>query len=68
MIAFEVDGESMYPKFDPGDVVVVGASSADQHSPFLGQLAAVRTGDGRRYLKKLFQGTAGSVPTRELQR
>lgn len=61
MIGLVVDGESMTPKFDPGDVIVVRRTQRKATTSFLGQLVAVRTEDGRRYLKKLFQGTADGL-------
>lgn len=54
-IAFEVQGDSMWPRYDDGDVVICWAQSvvADEA---LGLEAAVRTTDGRRYLKKVLRG------------
>lgn len=57
MIAFQVDGDSMYPKYDPGDIVVVYREQMRATEAFIGQFAAVRTEDGRRYLKRIFAGT-----------
>ena len=54
--AFEVWGDSMLPKYDPGDVVIV------QDAPVpvdrvLGDVALVLTRDGRRYLKRVLRGS-----------
>lgn len=58
MIGLAVDGDSMLPKYDPGDVVVVRREQIRDTISFLGQLVAVRTEDGRRYLKKIFAGSS----------
>lgn len=54
-IAFEVQGDSMWPRYDPGDVVVCWKFSEDI-SGVLGWEAAVRTSDGRRFLKRILKG------------
>lgn len=54
-IAFEVEGDSQYPRYDPGDIVICWRhSSAPEH--LIGAEAAVRTSDGRRYLKRVLRG------------
>jgi repressor LexA len=57
MIGFVVDGDSMYPKYEPGDVIVVLKEQRLDVTGYLGQLVAVLTEDGRRYLKKLNTGS-----------
>lgn len=57
MIGLEVDGESMLPKYEPGDVVVVWREQRRNTDSFIGQLAAVRTEKGRRYLKTIQRGS-----------
>lgn len=55
-IAFEVRGDSMAPRYDEGDVIIC---YRDQHRPtnsFYGEEAAVRTADGRRFLKTIEKG------------
>ena len=49
-IAFVVEGDSMWPRYNSGDVVVC---SDAEHDPAMitGREAAVRTGDGKRFLK-----------------
>jgi phage repressor protein C with HTH and peptisase S24 domain len=56
LIGLEVRGESMLPRYEDGDVIVVWR---DQHGAFdalLGEEAAVRTERGQRYLKRLLRG------------
>jgi phage repressor protein C with HTH and peptisase S24 domain len=54
-IAFEVEGESMWPRYDSGDVIICWRQSQDAES-VVGREAAVRTRDGRRYLKRVRRG------------
>lgn len=51
-VALEVEGNSMYPRYDPGDVIICTEYNvpADEIS---GQEAAVMTEDGRRFLKRV---------------
>lgn len=56
-IAFEVEGNSMWPRYDPGDVVVCWREGTNIED-VIGHEAAVRTGDGRRFLKKVLRGAA----------
>jgi phage repressor protein C with HTH and peptisase S24 domain len=54
-IAFEVEGESMWPRYDSGDVIICAQQSEDAQT-VIGREAAVRTRDGRRYLKRVRRG------------
>lgn len=63
LIAFEVKGDSMMPRYDAGDIVVVWAEQKRATETFYGEEAAVRTRDGRRYLKTITQGRTRSVVT-----
>jgi repressor LexA len=63
LIAFEVSGDSMMPRYDAGDIVVVWAEQKRATETFLGEEAAVRTKNGRRYLKTITQGRTRSVVT-----
>lgn len=56
-IAFTVEGDSMWPRYNAGDVVIC---EEKEHDPLAitGQEAAVRTGDGKRYLKTIRRGAA----------
>jgi len=56
-IALEVKGESMWPRYDPGDVIVCFRRTVDPET-LLGWEAAVGTPDGSRYLKRLLKGSA----------
>jgi hypothetical protein len=59
-IAFEVEGESMWPRYDSGDVIICRRHNEDVEA-VVGREAAVRTRDGRRYLKRVRRGaTAGT--------
>ena len=54
-IAFEVKGESMWPRYDNGDIIVTWKFSVDL-SQIIGWEAAVRTTDNRRFLKRILLG------------
>ncbi len=56
-IAFRVEGDSMWPRYNAGDVVICADGEHDA-SAVVGMEAAVRTGDGRRYLKTVRRGAA----------
>jgi hypothetical protein len=54
-VAFKVEGDSMWPRYNDGDIVVCDEG---EHDPSLiaGREAAVRTSDGKRYLKTIRAG------------
>ena len=54
-LAFAVEGDSMWPRYDAGDVVICGKPESDAHA-IAGLEAAVRTSDGKRYLKTIRRG------------
>lgn len=55
-IAFEIEGDSQYPRYDPGDIIICWRhSSTPEH--LIGSEAAVKTSDGRRYLKRILRGS-----------
>ncbi len=56
-IAFLVEGDSMWPRYDPGDVIICWRQGADANE-VVGWEAAVRTSDGKRYLKRIQRGAA----------
>lgn len=56
VVAFRVKDESMLPRYDDGDVIVVLANSRKTIEDFYNREAAVRTSDGKRYLKKVMPG------------
>ncbi|KAB2748023.1 LexA family transcriptional regulator [Brucella anthropi] len=59
MIAFGVKGTSMLPRYDEGDVIIVWREQRRPLETFYGEEAAVRTRDGKRYLKRLQRGAEG---------
>ncbi len=63
LIAFEVMGESMKPRYDSGDIIVVWADQKRATETFYGEEAAVRTKNGRRYLKTITQGKTRAFAT-----
>jgi phage repressor protein C with HTH and peptisase S24 domain len=59
-IAFAVEGESMWPRYDSGDVIICWRQSEDAAN-VVGREAAVRTRDGRRYLKRVRRGVVAGT-------
>lgn len=59
LMALEVVGSSMLPKYEAGEIIYVHAPSNDGHIPdeALGRYCAVRTSDGGTFLKVLTRGT-----------
>lgn len=53
--ALQVSGDSMFPRYDSGDVIVCYHHSSDP-TQLIGREAAVQTIDGSRYLKRLLKG------------
>jgi repressor LexA len=60
-IAFEVSGDSMLPKYENGDVIVVYREQRHPLSSFYGEEAAVRLKSGERYLKTIERGNSSSL-------
>jgi phage repressor protein C with HTH and peptisase S24 domain len=58
LIGLEVRGESMLPRYESGDVIVVWREQRGTAEALLGEEAAVRTSEGQRYLKRLLRGPA----------
>ncbi len=60
-IAFEVSGDSMLPKYENGDVIVVYREQRYPLSSFYGEEAAVRLKSGERYLKTVERGNSAGL-------
>lgn len=61
MIAFEVRGDSMLPAYKDGAVIIVYREQKRPLEAFYGEEAAVRTSDGRRFIKTVMRGRDGLV-------
>ncbi|CAN7429108.1 helix-turn-helix domain-containing protein [Rhizobium rhizogenes] len=59
-IAFEVAGESMWPRYDPGDIIICWRQGIDANE-VLGWEAAVKTASGQRFLKRVLRGSGNGT-------
>lgn len=67
-VAFEIVGDSMLPKYESGDVIVVYKDQRHPLSSFYGEEAAVRLKTGERYLKTIERGNLLAGQPHQLQR
>jgi transcriptional regulator with XRE-family HTH domain len=63
-LAFEIDGDSMWPRYDHKDVILCWGQGTNM-SEVIGWEAAVRTSEGRRFLKRVVKG--GKAKTYDLE-
>lgn len=67
LVGLEVEGESMLPKFDPGDVIYISRNYDGVSPQLIGSYCAVRLTTGETYLKILARGSeAGRFTLRSL--
>ncbi len=59
MIAFEVRGDSMLPAYKDGHIIICYRDQRRPTHAFFGEEAAVKTADGRRFLKTIMRGSSG---------
>ena len=57
LVGLEVEGESMLPKFDPGDIVYISRDEEGVSPDLFGSYCAVRLISGETYLKILARGS-----------
>lgn len=59
MIGLEVIGDSMYPRYDEGDILIVSRDGTSVENLANGDEAALMTADGRRFVKRIRRETGG---------
>jgi phage repressor protein C with HTH and peptisase S24 domain len=61
LIAFVVKGDSMLPFYKDGTTIIVYRHQKRPIEAFYGEDAAVRTSDGRRFIKTIMRGEGGTI-------
>jgi len=61
LIAFVVKGDSMLPFYKDGTTIIVYRHQKRPIEAFYGEDAAVRTSDGRRFIKTIMRGDGGLI-------
>lgn len=61
LVAFIVRGDSMLPFYKDGTTIIVYREQKRPIEAFYGEDAAVRTEDGRRFIKQVMRGENGTV-------
>ena len=56
-LALQIEGDSMWPRYDPGDAVIC-REQRNNIEELIGLEAAVQTSDGKRYLKRIQRGAS----------
>ena len=59
MVAFQVRGDSMLPVYREGYIIIVYRYQTKPLEAFYGEDAAVRTSDGKRFIKTIVHGADG---------
>lgn len=57
ILAFEVEGDSQLPVYEPGEVIVCLREQVRSTDHFVGEKVIVRISTGQRYLKRLARGS-----------
>jgi len=60
-VAFEVAGDSMLPRYENGDIILVYRAQRHPLTSFYGEEAAVRLKSGERYLKTIERGKSQNL-------
>ncbi|WP_159975828.1 MULTISPECIES: XRE family transcriptional regulator [unclassified Novosphingobium] len=63
LIGLEVHGESMLPKFDPGDIIYISRDHDGVEPQDIGAICACRLTTGETYLKQLLKGSGHGLFT-----
>jgi phage repressor protein C with HTH and peptisase S24 domain len=61
LVGFQIDGDSMLPKYEEGDVILVWRDQRKSLESFYGREAVVRTSDGHRYIKQILHGKSRNL-------